>query len=133
MPSKTMGTAARESSDIFWRVAGTGALEREQQEAFGAAATLGMFSSIFIWSQPDFVCGVAHSAILEEKMAQADRGSDPNPAILNANAKMRDRRTIPQCNIRPFAPQVSPRTQWKTVTFITLRCKSNHGWIPREA
>jgi len=101
IPRETIETAARESPDIFWRVAGTGALEREQQEAFGAAATLGMLSSIFIWSQRDFVSGVAHSAILEEKMAQAERGTGPNPAILNANAKMRERRTTAQFNTQP--------------------------------
>ena len=98
MPNTTTGTAARESSDAFWRVAGTEALEREQQEASGAGTTLGMLSSIFIWSQRDFVCGVAHSAILEEKMAQADRGTEPSPAMLNAKAKMRDRRTMVQCS-----------------------------------
>jgi hypothetical protein len=48
---------------------------------------------MFIWSQRDCVSGVAHSAILDEKMAQADRGSGPNPAMLSAKAKMSNRRT----------------------------------------
>ena len=110
MSKTTIGTAATEISETFCRAAGTGALEREQQEAFGAAATLAMLLSMFIWSQRDFVCGVAHSAIFEEKIAQADRGTCPNPTMLNAKAKMSDRRTMPHSNIPAFAPQVSALT-----------------------
>jgi hypothetical protein len=102
MPRTATGTAAKESSNVFRCVAGMGALDSEQQEPFGAAATLAVLSSMFIWSQRDCVCGVAHSAILDEKMAQADRGAAPRPAMLNASAKMSDRRTETYSSTRPF-------------------------------
>src|SRR5215470_2373136 len=91
-----IGIAATESSDTLCRVAGTGALEKVQQETSGAATTLAVLSSVFIWSQMDCVWGVEHSAILDEKIAHADSGAGPNPATLSANAKMSNRRTTPQ-------------------------------------
>jgi len=97
----TVGGVTRDSLDALCSDAGTGALT-EQHEAFGAAATLGMLSSIFIWSQRDFVCGVAHSAILEEKIAQAERGTGPNPTKLSAKTKMNDRRTVSGVADRSF-------------------------------
>ncbi len=52
LPRTTIG-AATEKSDAFCRCAGTGALETEQQEPFGAAATLAVVSSMLIWSHWD--------------------------------------------------------------------------------
>ena len=129
--SRTRIGAATESSEIFWLVAGTGALEREQQEAFGATATLAVLSSMFIWPHCDCVCGVVHSAILEEKRAHADRGTGPSPAMLNANAKMSARRTATQFSreILPNTPsKVSSFTLSRAVRLVTSMC----AWITRR-
>jgi hypothetical protein len=103
---------------------GTGALEREQQELLEAAATFVMPSSMFIWSHCDCVCGVAHSAILDEKIAQADRGTGPNPAMLNANAKISSRRIAPQLNGAPpiSCAEVSVLFGEQAVTLVTILC-----------
>ena len=44
-------------------------------------------------------------------MAQADRGTGPNPAMLSAKAKMSDRRTTPQSSKKmlPTYPMQSLR------------------------
>ena len=74
--------------------AATGALERLQQEAFGATSLVPSPSSpIFMLPQGDLVLGVEHSASLEEKIAQGESGTGPSPVKLTANAKMSDRRT----------------------------------------
>lgn len=48
-------------------------------------------SSMFMWSHCDCVCGVAHSVSGELNSAQAESGTEPNPARLNANTKISNR------------------------------------------
>ena len=48
-------------------------------------------SSMFMWSHWDCVCGVAHSLSGELNNAQAESGTEPNPARLNANTKISNR------------------------------------------
>lgn len=123
MATTAIKTAATESCDAFCRAAGTGASDSAQHDPFGAATSFTVPSSMFIWSQIDCVCGVAHSAILEEKMAQADRGTGPSPARLSANAIMNNRRTTSQfskkgaANIALSVSTFVPSSAVKLVTF----------------
>jgi hypothetical protein len=73
---------------------GDGACEAAQQELLREVTVGAVCSPMFIWSQRDCVCRVAHSTILDEKIAQADRGTGPNPAMLNAKAKLNTRLTV---------------------------------------
>lgn len=71
---------------------GTGACEIAQQELPRDITVGAVRSPISILSHSDCVCGVTHSAIVDEKIAQADKGTGPNPAILSAKTKMSHRR-----------------------------------------
>lgn len=122
-PRRTID-AGTESPDAFCSVAGTGALEREQQEPSGAAVTLALPSSMVIWSHCDCVRGVAHSTILEVKTAQADRGTGPSPSRLSAKAKMSDRRTMAQFskgNFPSISWKVSSSKPSRSVKLVTFR------------
>jgi hypothetical protein len=75
-----------------WRCrAAAGALSRLQQGTLGAT-TLVPLSPIFIVSHGDGVFGVAHSAILEVKIAHSDSGTGPTPVKLKDNARVSKRR-----------------------------------------
>lgn len=99
---RTAGVGAKESPGALCCLALTGTPEREQHEPFCAPEILATFSPMLIFSQRDSVRGVAHSAVFEDEMAQADRGIGPNPAVHSANAKIRDRRNMSPFNICPF-------------------------------
>jgi len=86
--------------EIGFCEAGTGAFEREQHEALGAALSLAPLPSIPIFSHWDWVLGVAHSASREERIAQRDTGPAPSPAKLNANTKMNNRRMLSSLALR---------------------------------
>ena len=86
-------TKISDTWDGFCCDAGTEAFESAQQEEFGAALTLMPWFSMSIRSHRASVCGVAHSAALDETRAQIDNGEAPSPATLNANVKMSTRRT----------------------------------------
>ena len=75
-----------------WRCrAATGALSRLQHGAFGATSLVSL-SPIPIASHGECVFGVAHSAILEVKIAHNDSGTGPTPIKLKDNARVSKRR-----------------------------------------
>lgn len=71
--------------------AATGALSTLQQGALGATS-FAPLSPMFILSHGDCVFGAAHSASLEEKIAQNESGTGPTPVKLSDNARMSKRR-----------------------------------------
>lgn len=130
-------TAATESCDAFCRAAGSGASDSAQHDPFGAAATLAVPSSTFIWSHCDCVRGVAHSVIFEEKMAHADRGAGSSPARLSANAKISPRRTTTKfskkmlpntpCKVSAFSPYCAVRLVTSNCDYVTQRVATQGG------
>jgi hypothetical protein len=125
--------AARERSDALGCNSGIGALDRAQQDVFDAATSRVLVSSIFIWSHWDWVFGVAHSASFELTSAQAESGTGPSPARLNANAKMSDRCTDThstiQASMKPYC--IIPALLRKTVRPVTELRDRRHeriGW-----
>jgi hypothetical protein len=91
----TSGAVINASPWAFCCRAATGALDGLQHDARGDVS-LALSSPIFILSHGDWSFGVEHSASFEEKIAQDDSGTGPNPVKLNANARMNSRRIFVQ-------------------------------------
>jgi hypothetical protein len=97
-------------------------VEIEQQDESDTVAFCAPLSSMSIWSQRDCVFGVEHSANFEEKRAQAESGTGPSPATLNANAIISSRRI----SFKSTTQAIDNLFNVILCRFLIIFCESHH-------